>query len=380
MRALQFFFCTIGALLLWTIPSKAQENQGPQSYNPVVTGAPILSITPDARSAAMGEIGLTTSADAFALFHNTSKLAQIEKTWGVAFGYTPWMAQRVKDISLSSLTGYYHWGNLGYINHAVGASVRYFHIGEAKAFQQNLFTPITIVPYEVAVDLGYAIALNSHWSLGVNMKYLRSDYNFSVEQTKGQVNRLLGDLSATYQTTFRLSDEADAAFRSAIVLNNIGAPMSYDGGATYLYAPTTLRLGVGMEVHLQQEHQIGLHLETNKVLAPTLTDHDRKNRELYNALGMWKAIAQSFGDAPGGASEEFKEVIWAVGAEYSYDNRLFLRSGYHYQHKSKGTNSGFSIGAGLVYNHINVDIAYFLATQSNSPLNNTFRLTLGVNF
>lgn len=49
----------------------------------------------------------------------------------------------VKDISLSSLTGYYHWGNLGYINHAVGASVRYFHIGEAKAFQQNLFTPIT---------------------------------------------------------------------------------------------------------------------------------------------------------------------------------------------------------------------------------------------
>ncbi len=381
MRSWYAFSVVLMAFFSFAIlPCTAQTEMGQETYNPVVTGAPILTITPDARSAGMGEVGLTTTADAFSIYHNISKLASIDSEWGLSLGYTPWMTEVAKDISLSTLTGYYHWGNLGEINHAVGASFRYFHIGKTNAFERNAYMPITIVPYELALDVGYSIAFDRHWSVGASLRYLKSDFNYSVDNVKSQVNNCLGDLSLTYQTRWRFSDSADADFRTAIALNNVGGAMSYDGGAYYLYAPTTLRIGVGLDTRINGQNAIGVHLEANKVLAPTLTAKDRKNPAPYNALGMWRAMTQSFGDAEGGAREELREVVWAVGAEYRFDEWFFVRSGYHYQHKSKGTNSGFSLGLGVIYKWATIDMAYFLATQNHSPLNNTFRLSVGINF
>ena len=170
-------------LLLWIggYNATAQEKGSARTFSPVLTGAPILSITPDARSASMGEVGLTTTADAHSIFHNISKLAYIDKEWGLSFVYTPWLSEVSRDISLSTLSAYYAWGNTGSVNHAMSASVRYFHIGKAMAFQRETLLPMTIVPYELALDLGYSIALNKHWALGASLRYLRSDYNYSVD-------------------------------------------------------------------------------------------------------------------------------------------------------------------------------------------------------
>lgn len=367
----------LGALSL-SLSAGAQSQL--QTYNPVVTGAPILSITPDARSAGMGEVGLTTSADAFSLYHNVSKLAYVDKEWGLSFGFTPWLSEVAKDISLSTLVWYYSWGNSGGINHAVSASVRYFHIGKTQAFQKNVLMPVTIMPYELAMDAGYSIALSRHWALGVAMRYLRSDYNYSVDDVKGSVNNFLVDFSATYQTKLNFTSDIAGDLRAAVALNNVGGKMSYDGGKSYLYAPTILRLGIGMEMMPAADHKVGLHLEANKVLAPTLNNRDRTKPEEYNKMNMWQAMATSFLDAAGGASEELKEVVWAVGAEYSYQDRLFGRMGYHHQDATKGANAGMTIGGGFIYEWAKVDLSYFVATQQKSPLNNTVRLTLGINF
>lgn len=367
-------------LWLWGNNASAQETGSAKTYSPVLTGAPILSITPDARSAGMGEVGLTTTADAHSIYHNISKLAYMDKEWGVSFVYTPWLSEVAKDINLSTLTGYYSWGNIGEINHAVSASLRYFHIGEAMAFQRELMIPTTIVPYELAVDLGYSIALNQHWALGASMRYLRSDYNYSVGEVKGLINNFLVDISATYQTGLTFSNDMKGALRAAVALNNVGGKMSYDGGRSSLFAPAKMRVGVGLDLDVAPQHQVGLHLEANKLLAPTFNPSDRKAPDAYNKMNMWRAMGSSFGDATGGASEEFNEVMWLVGAEYTYDSRFFVRSGYHYQHPTKGTNSGFTLGLGFIYEWAKVDLSYFLATQTNSPLNNTFRLGVGVNF
>lgn len=367
----------LGALSL-SLSAGAQSQL--QTYNPVVTGAPILSITPDARSAGMGEVGLTTSADAFSLYHNVSKLAYVDKEWGLSFGFTPWLSEVAKDISLSTLVWYYSWGNSGGINHAVSASVRYFHIGKTQAFQKNVLMPVTIMPYELAMDAGYSIALSRHWALGMAMRYLRSDYNYSVDDVKGSVNNFLVDFSATYQTKLNFTSDIAGDLRAAVALNNVGGKMSYDGGKSYLYAPTILRLGIGMEMMPAADHKVGLHLEANKVLAPTLNNRDRTKPEEYNKMNMWQAMATSFLDAAGGASEELKEVVWAVGAEYSYQDRLFGRMGYHHQDATKGANAGMTIGGGFIYEWAKVDLSYFVATQQKSPLNNTVRLTLGINF
>ena len=279
------------ALLLWVWGNNAsaQETGSAKTYSPVLTGAPILSITPDARSAGMGEVGLTTTADAHSIYHNISKLAYIDKEWGVSFVYTPWLSEVAKDINLSTLTGYYSWGNTGEINHAVSASLRYFHIGEAMAFQRELMIPTTIVPYELAVDLGYSIALNQHWALGASMRYLRSDYNYSVGEVKGLINNFLVDISATYQTDIAFSNDMKGALRAAVALNNVGGKMSYDGGRSSLFAPAKMRVGVGLDLDVAPQHQVGLHLEANKLLAPTFNPSDRKAPDAYNKMNMWRA-------------------------------------------------------------------------------------------
>jgi hypothetical protein len=40
---------------------------------------------------------------------------------------------------------------------------------------------------------------------------------------------------------------------------------------------------------------------------------------------------KSFGDAPDGISEELKEVTYAVGAEYLYQDSFAMRLGYFHE-------------------------------------------------
>lgn len=354
-----------------------------QTFNPVITGGHILTIAPDARAAGMGDIGLTTSADAYAQFHNLSKLPLTDKQWGVSLSYTPWMVEISKDMSLSSLNGYFTWGDKNSLKHAVAASFRYFHIGNGMAFFSHLHTPVAIKPYELAFDAGYALKFHKNWSVGAGVKYLRSDYNYSLNGVAGMINSVLFDLSSTFETSISLGAEKSGVLRAALALNNLGGKMSYDGGLSYLYSPAIFRLGVGMETDIEPLHHISGHFELSKMLAPTYPvsgeEDYEKHLNQYQMQNGFAALFSSWTDAPGGFPEEMKEIMLALGAEYRYDQRFFLRAGYKHQHKSKGTGAGVTLGAGVKYQMMNFDISYFLATQPNSPLNNTLRLTLGIN-
>lgn len=356
----------------------------PRFFNPVITGAHLFTITPDARSAGMGETGLTTDADAFSAFHNISKLPFTDNKWGIAISYTPWMAEVTKDMNLSYLTGYYSWGSDERTQHAVTGSFRYFHIGEGIAFLNHLYEPVAIKPYELSVDLGYGIRMGEYWSVGIGIKYLRSDYNFSSEGISSAINALLFDLSTTYRTSVSLGEERTGDLSFALALNNLGGKMTTDGGKSYLYAPAIFRLGIGLETEVVEMHKIGMHLEMSKMMAPTYPLSDQNNRDQlikkYMNQSALDAFFGSWTDAPGGAAEEWREMMFGVGAEYVYDDRFFVRAGYRYQHQSKGTGAGFTLGGGLNYRMARVDLSYFLATQPKSPLNNTLRFTLAVDF
>ncbi len=73
----------------------------PLEYNPAITtGVSFLTITPDARSGALGDMGVATTADAFSQFYNPAKYAFAEKQQGFAMSYTPYMSKIASDISL----------------------------------------------------------------------------------------------------------------------------------------------------------------------------------------------------------------------------------------------------------------------------------------
>jgi len=91
-------------------------------------------------------------------------------------------------------------------------------------------------------------------------------------------------------------------------------------------------------------------------------------------------VFQSFGDAPGGFSEELDEFTWALGAEYLYQDSFALRLGYFNENEFKGARKFFAIGAGFKYSTVNIDLSYlFSASKVQSPLENTLRFSLSFN-
>ena len=93
--------------------------------------------------------------------------------------------------------------------------------------------------------------------------------------------------------------------------------------------------------------------------------------------GWVEGIFNSFGDAPGGFSEEIKEFTYAFGAEYLYNNAFALRGGYFHESEDKGNRQYFTLGAGFKTNALNVDLSYLInSSDVNNPLENSLRFSL----
>ena len=83
--------------------------------------------------------------------------------------------------------------------------------------------------------------------------------------------------------------------------------------------------------------------------------------------------------------EEMREINWGVGLEYWYDELFALRAGYFWEHELKGNRKFFTVGAGIRYNIFGLDFsylipAYFGNSAQQSPLQNTIRFSLIMNF
>lgn len=382
-KAFLYLFC-LSCISTTTIlaQNSPKEDTGQSRYwSPMITGLPMLSIHPDARSTGMANIGLATDADAFGIYHNMSKMGFATNSWGISLSYTPWMPDLVKDMNVSYLSGYFSIEDNVGLRHTVSGSLRYFNIGKALTFPNGSTDPVAVHPYEFAVDLGYAIRVHPYWSVGLALRYGISDYNFSINQVSSKAETFLGDLSVTYRAPIEVA-ERKATIQAAMAINNVGGKLTHDGGNTYLFSPAVFRLGVGGNTLLADMHQLGVYAETSKLMVPTLPigadSNFQEKREKYYAQSAAKALASSWSDAPGGIGEELKEMTFSLGAEYTYAEHLIARAGYFFQDASKGTNGGLSLGAGIIYEFVRLDISYFLADQPKSPLNNTLRLSVNI--
>ncbi len=81
-RLLTAFCCLgLGTPLLRASDNDIKDNE----FNPVNTGVTTLSITPDARGSAMGNLGAATDPDMNSQFWNASKYAFGYSTGGLSF-------------------------------------------------------------------------------------------------------------------------------------------------------------------------------------------------------------------------------------------------------------------------------------------------------
>lgn len=367
----------VAALLLTSLPVLAQETpETPeQLWTPRVSGAPSLTITPDARSAALGETGAVSSEGAFALMENVSLLALSPNRWGVSVSFTPWMPDLTRDMNLSTLAGYYNLESATGRIHSFGLGLRYFNIGTTLAFTTHHREVVETNPYELAIDLGYAIRLSPYLSLGLALRYFVSDYNYTREGVSSRAQTMLGDLGLTYRRPVEIG-EMPIVWTGAVALRQLGGKLTHDGGRSYLFSPTTLDLGVGVDMEISEQDRLSLFLSAQKLMLPHMPTGEAslaEEREAYYQLSMWEALGRSWSE-PG----LWREMTASVGLEYAYQGRIFGRAGYRCQHPDAGSGGGLSLGGGFRYRIAQLDLAYFIASDSKSPLNNTLRLTLGV--
>lgn len=382
------------------------------NINTITTAVPFLLISPDSRAGGMGDAGVAVSPDVNAIHWNPSKLAFVEDEMEIAISYSPWLRNLVPDMNLAYLSFYKRMKNE---KSAVGGSLRYFSLGDITFTDENGSVIRNFRPSEFAIDVAFATQLSDYVSGGLAIRYIYSNLTggISVQGADSKAGQsVAADISMFYTNPdVRLGDK-DATVNFGLNISNIGAKMSYTQTAENDFLPMNLRLGPSLTMELDKYNKFTVNVDVNKLLVPTppvyyvdstgapVLDDDGEGYLVASGrdpnVGVASGIFGSFSDAPGRVTfdeqgnvqvesgsvlkEELREINIGAGFEYWYDDQFAFRGGYFWEHATKGNRKYFTLGAGVRYKMLGIDISYLIATQQRNPLANTLRFTLGVTF
>ena len=352
--------------------------------NPLITSMPSLSIAPDARAAGLGDIGVATEADFNSQYWNPAKYAYMYSKGGITANYTPWLRKLVGDIDLAYLAGFYNFGDLG---GGIGASFTYFSMGDVTLTGDGGSTLGTVRPNEWALDLSYFRKLHEYVSMSVAVRFLYSDLNNgqNVSMSGGSELHPAWTMAADIALYYRQPIElpmGTSHFALGFTLKNLGGKMTYDK-VTNNFIPASMNIGASYELPFDKYNSLTFNVEANKLMVPSRKskyadgENGEYSQEAYSELTSPKGWFQSFADAPGGAKEEFQEVRWGAGLEYSYNKQFFARAGYSYENFYKGNRNYITVGAGFHLSIVSLDVAYCIGLAASNPLDQTMRFTLG---
>lgn len=339
---------------------------------------PFLLISPDARSAGMGDAGVAISpgdGDANSIYWNPGKLPFASKDMGVALSYSPWLRQLVSDMGILSGSFYKKIKN----NQVVGVSINYFDQGLFQATNANGQSLGNFNSKEYAIGVTYSRKLSEKLGLGVNLKYINSSLLSGLNTTALGFDAQPASTVAADIGLFHTSKSTGSWNTNwGVMISNISGRVSY-GGSESNFIPTNLKAGIAAIKTIDAHNKFTITLDANKLMVPTPTkDANGKLIQPSTAIG---GILGSFSDAPDGFSEELKEINLSLGAEYVYNDMFALRTGYFHRSADKGGNPYFTAGFGVrLEKKYGLDFAYLIPSGSGNPLAQTLRISLHANF
>lgn len=369
----RFLLLLVSCLSLLSVSAQDKRDM----FNPVYYSVTSQMIAPDARAAGMGDVGVATDPDAVSQYWNPAKYPFAISRAGLSLNYTPWLRQLVNDIDLAYLSGYYRIGNYS----AVSASLRYFSLGEVQDYYNDA---MTINPYEMSFDVAYSIMLSEKFSLGASLRWIYSDLTYDMTSDTSPGSAFAADLSMYYQNYVTLG-QRECQLGLGMNISNIGSKIKFGGDENSEFIPTNLRLGASLMIPIDEYNRITVAADANKLLVPTKPriedgeseeDYNRRVQEEYFNCSSISGIFKSFNDAPGGFSEELKEIQWSLGAEYTYHDQFSVRAGYHHEDPNKGNRKYFTVGAGFKMSVFQLDAGYVISTAESNPLDQTLRFSL----
>ena len=360
-----------------------------QELNAITTGVPFLTIAPDARSGAMGDVGVASSPDANSIHWNAAKYAFIEEDISLNLSYIPWLRNLVKDINFQNISGSYRLNK----NQTIAASLMYFSLGNITFTNISGQKIMDFKPNEFSFDLAYALKLSQNFSGGITFRYIHSNLTGRVPTADSGTptkpgNAVAGDLSFFYTKEMQLENKT-GRLNLGVNISNLGSKISYSNDSYYDdFLPANLRIGAAYKLQLDEYNSITALFDINKLLVPTppfygpdtTSTGELVEHGLPDDVSTPVGIFQSFYDAPGGFKEEMHELMYSVGLEYWYINQFAIRAGYFDEHGTKGNRKFFTMGIGVKLNVLSFDFAYVVPTAGRqNPLANTLRFTLGLN-
>ena len=369
-----------------------EQTLGGDRLNTITTAVPFLMIAPDARAGALGDAGVSSSPDVNSMHWNPAKYAFIEQDFGMSMNYTPWLRSLIDDINFSNLSGFYRIDEL----QTVAASLKYFSLGEIMFTGEGGQELGTVRPNEFSIDVAYSRMLGEHISGAVAARYIYSNltqgqFVSNYETKPGRA--FAADVAVYYQR--QLDWDTPTRFAAGLNISNIGNKISYTDEHNANFIPINLRIGPSLTFDIDQYNSIAVMLDFNKLLVPTPPIYARDENgqpiigddgELVIESGkdpnrsVVAGMFGSFSDAPGGFQEELREISYAAGLEYWYDQQFAIRGGYFHEHETKGNRKYFTLGLGLKYNVFGIDFSYIIPLAQRSPLENVLRFSLQFDF
>ena len=219
---------------------------------------------PDARSGAMGEVGVATRPDANSMAHNPAKLAFITATYGLALSYSPWLKSLVPDMYMGYLSAYVKPAR----NDAISVSMRYFSMGSiqyAGAEREDLGS---YKPAQLAVDAAYARKLSDNFSIGTAFRYIYasdpSPQGVTVEN-RSAIRTVAADVSAFFTKPTELFG-SKARLSAGFYLSNIGRQFRAGNNADTYELPANFKLGTAATFFRDKDNQFTFAVDLNELL------------------------------------------------------------------------------------------------------------------
>lgn len=288
-----------------------------QYERPGSTDAQFLKIGVSARATGMADAQIAVVEGAEGLYYNPAATAWIKGT-SIALNHTKWFAGINHDFVALAHT----FGRAG--TFSFGVTALYTDEMKVRTPLQPDGTGETFYSNNYRASLGYATFFTDRVTFGGSINYIRLDLysGFSAEAVSV-------DISTLYVTHFR-------GFRFGMKIANFGSEVKFVNEAYPL--PTNFTFGLGMNAIQAAEHQL---------------------------LVSFSAVKPNDGKPQG-----------QLGAEWSYRNLLFLRSGYRLNHDV----ATFAFGGGLQLKLNQFNTRFDYSYSDFSLLGAAHRLGINLNF
>lgn len=334
------------------------------------SAVPFLTISPDARSSGMGEVGTAIADDIFAVFWNPAGLGfhdwinpdteydeDLKPYRQVSLAFSKWLPQFNADL-------YYSYGTYGQYVDALDGSIAinmtYMHLGEFTRTYENGQVAGKFISNEFAFGGSYGTIIATDLAVGFQLKYIQSNLApvTAGNEVAGVGRSVAFDLGVLWKpmNLNLFGWDAKDFFAFGFNLQNVGPKVTYRSESDPL--PTTLRLGSAFHLYEDDFNDLKFAFDASKLLV--YRDSLGSDPLPPSLITAWKN--------PG--------MELAMGFEYWYSHIIAIRAGYFTEPSRLGNRRFWNFGASVRYDIFRADFSFINTIEENHPLANTMRFSL----